>query len=115
MRFDDSDPLVDNSRRMRYGYLEGVQSLTDQLYAAARYSEINVPGGYPLAGLGSMGEYFFRPSLTEELRRLSVGFGYRFGPPLVLKLEYSWEWGRMLNGDSRDNENFFGAEVGLKF
>ncbi len=40
-----------------------------------------------------MGEYFFRPSLTDELHRLSVGFGYRFGPPLVLKLEYSWEWG----------------------
>jgi uncharacterized coiled-coil protein SlyX len=115
VRFDDSDPLVNDSRRMRYGYLEGVQSLTAQLYAAARYSGINAPGGYPLSGLGSMGEYFFRPSLTDELRRFSVGFGYRFGPPLVLKLEYSWEWGHMLNGDSRDNENFFGAEIGLKF
>lgn len=114
-RFDDSDPLVENSRRMRYGYLEGVQSLTEQLFGAARYSAIEAPGGYPVAGLGNAGEYFYRPSLTEELRRLSVGFGYRFGPPLVLKLEYSWEWGRMLNGDSRNHEDFVGAEVGVKF
>ena len=96
VRYDDNDPLVDNSRRLRYGYLEAMQSLTDELYGAARYSEINAPGGYPLAGLGNLGEYFFRPSLTENLRRFSVGFGYRFGPPLVVKLEYSWEWGHQL-------------------
>lgn len=115
VRFDDNDPLVDNSRKLRYGYLEAVQSVSEKLYGAARYSEINAPGGYPLAGLGSLGEYFFRPTLTDELRRLSVGFGYRFGPPLVLKLEYSWEWGHTTAGESRDHENFFGAEVGLKF
>ena len=115
VRFDDSDPLVDNSRRLRYGYLEATQSFTQQLYGAARYSQINAPGGYPLAGWGSLGEYFFRPSLTNSLRRMSAGFGYRFGPPLVLKLEYSWEWGRTTAGEARDHENFFGAEVGLKF
>ena len=115
VQFDDSDPIVDNSRRMRYGYLEAMQSVSEQLYGAARYSEINAPGGYPLAGLGSTGEYFFSPARTEELRRLSLGFGYRFGPPLVLKLEYSWEWGRTTTGDNRDHENAFGAEIALKF
>ena len=54
-------------------------------------------------------------SLTEELRRVSLGFGYRFGPPLVLKLEYSWESGRMINGAPRDHENFLGGQIGLKF
>ena len=112
VQFDDSDPLVDNSRRLRYGYLEAMQSFTEQLYGAARFSAIDAPGGYPLAGQGNPGEFFYRPSLTEELRRLSLGFGYRFGPPLVLKLEYSWEWGRMLSGASRDQENFLGAEIG---
>ena len=115
VQFDDSDPLVNNSRQMHYGYLEGMQSFTEQWYGAARYSEINAPGGYPLAGQGNPGQYFFRPSLTEQLRRFSLGFGYRFGPPLVLKLEYSWEWGRMVTGESRDHEDFFGTEVGLKF
>ncbi len=115
VRFDDSDALVDDARRLRYGYLEAMQSLTEQLYGAARFSAIDAPGGYPLAGQGNPGEFFYRPSLTEELRRFSLGFGYRFGPPLVLKLEYSWEWGRMLNGATRDQENFLGAEIGLKF
>jgi hypothetical protein len=115
VRFDDSDPIVDNSRRLHYGFVEGMQSITEELYAAARYSEIRAPGGYPLAGWGNAGTFFYRPSLTEELRRVSVGFGYRFGPPLVLKLEYSWESGRMLNGTPRDHEDFFGAQVGMRF
>jgi hypothetical protein len=114
-KFDDSDPLADNSRRMKYGFVEAMQSLTDELYAAARFSEIRAPGGYPLAGWGSSGTYFYRPSFTEELRRMSLGFGYKFGPPLVLKLEYSWESGRMLNGSPRDHEDFFGAQVGMRF
>jgi len=115
VHFDDNDTLVDNSRKMTYGYVEVVQSLNDQLYGATRYSAVNAPGGYPLAGQGNMGEYFFSPKLTDELQRFSFGLGYRFGPPLVLKLEYSWEWGHTLAGESRDDENFFGAEVGLRF
>lgn len=115
VRFDDNDPLADNSRRLRYGYLEAVQSLTEKLYGAARYSAVDAPGGYPLAGLGNMGQYFFRPTLTEELRRLSLGFGYRIGPPLVLKLEYAWEWGRTTTGAPRDQEDTLAAQVGLKF
>lgn len=113
--FADNDPLADNSRRIRYGYVEGVQSITDELYGAARYSEIRAPGGYPLAGWGNAGNYFYRPSLTEELRRMSVGFGYRFGPPLVLKLEYTWEDGHLITGAPRDHEDFFGAQVGMRF
>lgn len=114
-RFDDSDPLADNARRIRYGYLELVQGLAGRLYGATRYSEIRAPGGYPLVGWGSMGTFFFRPSLTEELRRLSLGLGYRFGPPLVWKIEYSWESGRMMDGAPRDQEDFFGTQVGMKF
>ena len=115
VQFDDNDPLVDDSRRMRYGYLEAMQSISERLYGAVRYSAIDAPNGYPLAGLGSMGQYFFRPTFTEDLRRLSLGFGYRMGPPLVLKLEYSWEWGRTTTGESRDHEDLLAAEVGLKF
>jgi hypothetical protein len=113
--YADSDPLVDNSRRLHYGYLEATQNLTDELYGAARYSAINAPDGYPIAGNGEIGDYFFGPERTLALRRFTLGFGYRFGPPLVLKLEYSWEWGRMTNGESRNHEDFLGAEVGLKF
>ena len=115
LQFDDSDLTANNARRMRYGYLEAAQDLAGGLYGAARYSEIRAPNGYPLAGWANPGEYFFAPSLTEVLKRLSLGVGYRFGPPLVLKLEYSWEWGRQTNGAKRDQEYFFGTEVGLRF
>lgn len=115
VHFDDSDTTADNSRRLNYGAIEGVQVLVERLYGAVRYSEIRVAGGYPLAGWGSAGTFFFRPSLTEELRRLSVGLGYRIGPPLVLKIEYTRERGRMVNGARRDQEDFFGSEVGFRF
>lgn len=115
VRFDDSDTTADNSRRMRYGHAEAVQTLVGPLFGAARYSQIRVPRGYPLTGWGSPGTFFYRPSLTEELRRLSLGLGYRFGDSLVLKAEYTRESGRMTNGAPRDQEDFLGGEVAIKF
>ena len=115
VHYDDSDTLVDNTRNFRYGHVEAVQTVSGGLYAAARHSGIRVPRGYPLAGWGPLGTFFFRPVLTEELRRTSVGLGYRFGPPLVLKVEYAWESGRTTTGAPRDKEDFFGTELGVKF
>ncbi len=116
VRFDDSDTTGDNSRKIRYGYVEAVQEVVEKLYAAARYSEIEAPRGYPMAGWGPMGAFFFRPGvLTEELRRLSVGLGYRFGPPLVWKIEYAWENGRLTTGVRREHGDFFGTELAVKF
>ena len=113
--YDDSDPLVNNARNIRYGALELEQRLLGGLYGAVRYSEIRVGRGYPLAGWGQMGPFFFRPLFTDRLQRTSLGFGYRFGPPLVLKLEYTWETGHTTSGVTRNNEDFLGAEVGMKF
>lgn len=118
VRYADRDPAASgggNRRRLSYGFLEAVQELTPGLYGAARYSEIQAPGGYPLTGWGAMGRFFFSPAPAEELKRLSLGFGYKFGPPLVVKLEYTWEWGHQLSGAARDDEDFFGAEVGVTF
>lgn len=114
-RYDDSDPLADNARTLRYGHVEFVQTLTGSLYGALRHSEIHVQDGYPLAGWGTMGAFFFRPVLTEKLRRTSLGLGYRFSPPLLLKVEYAWESGRTTAGVARDNEDFFGTELAVKF
>ena len=115
VRFDDSDTLSDNSRRLDYGYLEMTQAIAAGLYGAVRYSEIRAPHGYPLAGWGKMGTFFFRPVLTTELQRTSLGLGYRIAPPLVLKFEYTWESGRMITGAGRDHENFFGSQIAVKF
>jgi hypothetical protein len=114
-RYNDNDRRAANARRLRYGYVEAVQSIAGGFYGAARYSRITAPRGYPLAGWGSMGRYFFGASLTEELRRFSLGLGYRFGTPLVLKFEYAWESGRMTNRAPRDHEDFFGTELAVKF
>jgi hypothetical protein len=115
VRYDDSDPVADNARNLRHGHIEIVQEISGGFYGAARYSEIRVPNGYPLAGWGPLGTFFFRPIMTEQLRRTSVGLGYRFGPPLVLKVEYAWETGRTTTGARRDKEDFFGTELGVKF
>ena len=64
-------------------------------------------------GNGNPGYYF--SALTTELWRLSLGLGYRFSDRLIIKTEYSFEGGQQVNGDSRNEENFFGTEVAFKF
>jgi len=111
-RYGDNDPAADNGRDIFYYSVEGVQNLPRKFYAAARFSEVLCNDGVPIMGLGN-GSYF--SSLTKELWRLSLGAGYRFSDQLQLKLEYSLERGRMLSGESRGNEDFFGTEATFKF
>lgn len=115
--FGDNNTAAADSRRMNYSFIEGLQEIGDGFYGVVRYSTIRAPGGYPLIGFGNAGAYFYSPAAvpTTRLSRLSLGLGYRFGPPLVLKVEYSLENGRLIDGDDRDYENFFGTEVGLRF
>lgn len=114
-RFDDSDTTADNVRRMTYGHIELVQSLAGSLFGAARYSAIRAPRGYPLSGWGMPATFFTRTSLAEGLERLSLGVGYRFGDSLILKAEYTRESGRMMSGAPRNQEDFLGGEVAVKF
>ncbi len=116
-QFEEDNGTADNSRRAHYYSLEAEQPIVDRLYGAVRYSEVRVPGGYRLLGEGNAGTYFYNPyaPLTSNLQRLSVGLRYQFGPPLVWKLEYSWERGHLVNGLLRDAEDLFSTEIGLKF
>jgi hypothetical protein len=114
VQFQDNGGSAD-SRNMSYYYLEGTQDLSDRLYGAVRFSEILAPGGYFLAGQGERGEYFFGRTLTTSLYRLSLGAGYRFGPPVEFKVDFSPEWGRTTTGAGRDQEDFFSTELGVKF
>lgn len=115
VRFDDNNRAGGDARHMAYYYTEAMQTIADRLYGAVRFSGLRVPGGYPVAGQGTMGEYFFGNVLTMALYRLSMGFGYQFGPPLVLKMDFSPEWGRTSTGENRSEENLFSAELGMKF
>jgi hypothetical protein len=113
--YDDDDLAGGNARRLTYYGVEAVESLDEHWFAAARFSEIQVPRGYPLVGQGDFGRYFFRSPLTDRLWRLSLGAGYRFGPPLVVKAEYSFEGGTLVGGAKRDSEDLLSTEIGLKF
>jgi hypothetical protein len=115
--FDDNSTSGDYARHLTYYSVEGTQRLTGKFFAAARYSAIDAPRGYPLIGQGNAGEYFYNPfgPRTKDLQRLSVGIGYRFAPPLVWKLEYSWEDGHLLNGARRDEEDMLSSLLGVRF
>jgi uncharacterized coiled-coil protein SlyX len=115
VRFDDNNRTRNDSRHLTYYYIEATQQLDEQLLAAVRFSHISAPGGYPLGGQGGLSTFFFGGISTTTLNRLSLGLDYRFGPPLVLKLEYSPEWGQTLTGQTRDHENLLSSEVGVKF
>jgi hypothetical protein len=115
--YDDNNPLADDSRNLTHYSVEGLQYLTPRFFAAARYSAIDAPGGYPLAGLGNAGEFFYNPygPLTKDLQRLSAGVGFRFAAPLVWKIEYSWEDGHLVNGTPRDAEDMLSSLLGMRF
>ena len=115
IHYGDNNPKADDRRRLSYYAAELVQNLTDRLYGAVRFCGVSAPRGYPLVGQANAGEYFFSGLQTTDLERLSVGLGYQFGPPLVFKLEYSAESGHTVTGESRDREDLFSSELGLKF
>ncbi len=97
-----------------------MQHITANLYGAVRFSEVDAPRGYTLAvgqanSAAAEAEYTSPNALATNLSRLSVGLGYQFSPPVVLKFDFSPEWGQTSSGDSRDQENQFSTELGLKF
>jgi hypothetical protein len=115
INFNDANPAGDDKRKMNYFSIEAVQQVNGGLYGAARYSGVHAPKGYPLVGLGNFVEYEYGAP-TTELERLSLGVGYRFGPPLVWKFEYSWEFGHLADGTSRSGDtNMLSTELGMRF
>lgn len=115
--FQDDSTAANNARHLSYYSLEADQTLAGELSGVMRFSGIRAPGGYPLAGLGNTGYFFYNPyaPLTTELQRISVGLNYRFAPPLVWKIEYSRETGHLLNGLKRKNDDVFSTLLGIKF
>jgi hypothetical protein len=115
--FDDDSPGVDDSRHFTFYSFEAMQQINGKLYGALRYGKLRAPGGYPLAGLGNVGNYFYNPfgPRTTDLERFSAGLGYQFDLPLVWKVEYSWEPGHLVGGARREDTDTFATELGLKF
>lgn len=113
IRYDDNDAATDNRRDVYYYYVEAQQDLTSKLYAAARFSQIIADGGFPIVGDGQFNEYFF-DELSWRMERLTLGLGYRWSRDLVLKIDYTFNWGRT-DDEDRSNENVLGAEAAFRF
>jgi hypothetical protein len=109
--YNDNDPLGGNRRDLYYYYTELVQGVTPKLYGAVRFSQIDVPEGYPLVG-NSDSDYGIP---TKDLWRLSVGAGYRFNRNLLLKAEYTLEHGQQTDGSPRNHEDMLALECAFKF
>ena len=113
VRFGDNDPIQNQNRDIYYYYAEGVQHLTKRFYAAARFSQIMAPNGYPIVGNADFSDYAFL--LTKDIWRLSLGVGWRYNDHLLLKTDYSFERGREQNGEARHHEDMLGAEAAFQF
>jgi hypothetical protein len=114
-QYDDNDPAADNYRNIYYYYVEGVHDFTRKFYAATRFSQVFAPGGYPIVAGGTMGADLFGPVRTEEYWRLSLGMGYRFSSRLVVKVEYTFNQGKVVGGAARTDENMFALEGAFRF
>lgn len=119
VHYDDNEPGVDNQRDVYHYSVEAVHELTHKLYAAVRFSQVFAHDGFPILGNGQFGEYFFGyptpAKLTEEIWRLSLGLGYRWGENLLTKAEYTFERGKVLGGERREHEDLFALEAAFKF
>jgi hypothetical protein len=62
--YDDNDPLGNNSRNIEYWKIEAQQELSENFFAAARYSGMNADKGYSVSGMAARGPYFFGPFQT---------------------------------------------------
>ena len=115
--FEDDNTAANDSRHFTFYSLEAMQQITGKLYGALRYGKLRAPGGYPLAGLGNVGNYFYNPfgPRTTDLERFSAGLGYQFDLPIVWKVEYSWENGHLVGGVRRGDSDTWATELGLKF
>jgi hypothetical protein len=114
LKYDDDDPLSNNQREVYYYYVEALQHLTRQLYAAGRWSQVLAPDGFSIVGDGDSSDYSI-DNLTENLWRLSLGLGWRWNQNLLLKAEYTFNQGKTLAGEERRHENIAAAEVAFRF
>ncbi len=114
VRFDDNDPQQDNRRQLFLASAEVVHRFNRHVYAAGRYSRILAPDGFPVAGLGTFGQYFFR-TLSTDVWRATVGVGYRFSDNLVLKTDYSFEGGGEQGGRNRQRTDLFAAQIAIRY
>jgi hypothetical protein len=115
LQYDDNDPSANNRREVYYYYVEGTQQIYKGFYGAARWSQAFADRGFPIAGIGDVGDYAFGAILTKNLWLLSLGVGYRWSNQFVVKAEYSFQRGEQTDGTRRDREDLFATTASFAF
>ncbi len=88
-----------------FGFTEGIYNLTEKVYAAGRYSFIDLSGD-ATASLNSV--------TANRYDRYSLGLGYRWSENTILKLGYDWNKQEGSNTEEAD-DNLLSAVVATQF
>jgi len=102
---DDATGEAEN-RDGKFWFVEGLYNLTGRLYAASRYSAVDLKGG-ALANLAKS------PVAVNSYRRTSIGLGYRLTSLTDLKTEYTIN--DTSGGSSDPSLNQWGIGLASKF
>lgn len=96
---------VGTERSGSFGFAEGIYNLTKKIYAAARYSFMDL-GGDVTASLNSV--------TANKYGRYSLGLGYRWSDNVILKLGYDWNKESGTNTEDANND-LLSAVVATQF
>lgn len=111
IRYRDDAPGKRFESSADFASAEAVVRASRVLHFGTRFSLARSPRGFNLPGDGAAAP----AQLSRELRRLSIGAGYRVGSQLLLKAEYSFNRGTWFSGARRDHEDQVAAETAFKF
>lgn len=92
-------------RSGNFGFVDGIYNLTKKVYAAGRYSLVDLDSDIP-ATLNSV--------TAKKYARYSLGAGYRWSDNTILKLSYDWNKSSG-PGVEDANDDLISAMVGLQF
>ncbi len=96
---------ANTSRHGNFGFVDGIYNLTKKIYAAGRFSFIDLNG----AGTATLNSV-----TANKYLRYSLGAGYRWSENTILKLGYDWNKNSGLGIDDAD-DNLISAIVASQF
>jgi hypothetical protein len=105
LSYGEFNDHANGSRSGNFGFVDGIYNLNKKVYAAGRFSFVNLDGD-GTATLNSV--------TANKYLRYSLGAGYRWSENTILKLGYDWNKTSGSGVDDAD-DNLFSAIVATQF
>jgi hypothetical protein len=105
LSYGEFNDHANKSRSGNFGFVDGIYNLTKKVYAAGRFSFVDLNGD-GTASLNSV--------TANRYHRYSLGLGYRWSENTILKLGYDWNKSSGRNIDDAD-DNLLSAIVAAQF